>query len=61
MSKVAGVFQSSIRRYNNLSTANYAANNRDRGSMILLGDDELFWLVSLGDGERLLRAGYELA
>lgn len=28
---------------------------------IILGDDELFWVVTPADFERLIRAGYEAA
>lgn len=28
---------------------------------VILGDDQLFWVVTPADAERLLRAGYELA
>lgn len=28
---------------------------------VILGDDEKYWVVTLADGARLLRAGYEAA
>jgi hypothetical protein len=28
---------------------------------VILGDDDLFWVVTPADAERLLRAGYEIA
>jgi hypothetical protein len=28
---------------------------------VLLGDDDMFWVVTPAEAERLLRAGYELA
>ena len=28
---------------------------------VILGDDDMFWVVTPADAERLLRAGYELA
>lgn len=35
---------------------------RDRAlkaMMIILGDDMKYWVVSMAEGERLIRAGYE--
>ena len=29
--------------------------------VIVLGDDQLFWVVSLALGEELVKSGYELA
>ena len=37
------------------------ANHAEKAMMVLLGDDERYWVVRMADAERLLRAGYEAA
>jgi hypothetical protein len=32
-----------------------------KAMMVILGDDERYWVVTMADAERLLRAGYEVA
>jgi hypothetical protein len=48
-------------KFNSLAAATSFANRTIKPHAIILGDDELFWVVSLSTMERLLRQGYELA
>jgi hypothetical protein len=48
-------------KFNSLAAAQSFANRTVKASAVILGDDCLFWVVSLAEMERLLRQGYELA
>ena len=37
------------------------ADHAVKPMMVLLGDDERYWVVRMADAERLLRAGFEAA
>ncbi len=53
------ILKETIFKFNNLSTAinfTYRA-----AKMIILGDDELFWVMTPAAAERLVRQGYEYA
>lgn len=44
--------------------ASLAWSFADRGlkpQLVILGDDERYWVVSMAEGESLLRAGHEAA
>lgn len=47
-------------RFSSRTTA-FDFANRGAPSMVILGDDGRFWVVTPAQGEKLLRAGYELA
>lgn len=32
-----------------------------KAQMVILGDDDKFWVVSMAQGEKLIRAGYQVA
>jgi len=38
---------------------NLAFKTTSRSLRIFMGDDELFWVVTMADGERLLKGGLE--
>jgi hypothetical protein len=50
-----------IDKFNNLDRAESWANHATKMQMIILGDDNKYWVVCMRDGERLLKAGYEVA
>ena len=35
--------------------------DRSFGRMVLLGDDGMFWVVTMAVADKLLRAGYEMS
>lgn len=35
------------------------ADRAAKAMMIILGDDQKFWVVTMAEGERLIRSGYE--
>lgn len=47
--------------FNQLGTARNFAARCHKPHMIILGDNELFWVVTLAEAARLLRKGYEMA
>jgi hypothetical protein len=51
----------SIYRFTTLAQAQRFADNCTKAHAVMLGDDERFWVVSLGDAARLERQGYEWA
>ncbi len=59
--KTAGIYNSRISRYSSLAIAKQAKYHSEKSSMIILGDDEKFWVVCMADAQRLVNAGYELA
>ena len=50
-----------IFKFNTLGTAINFTYRAAKMKMIILGDDELFWVVTPAAGERLVRQGYEYA
>lgn len=48
-------------RFKNLGLAKSFSQSTLKPSMIFMGDDEYFWVVTLADAGRLLKAGYEEA
>jgi hypothetical protein len=48
-------------KFNHLANARNFAERAKKPMVIILGDDQLFWVVSPALGEELLRSGYELA
>ena len=50
-----------IFKFNTLAAAKRFSQSTIKASVIMLGDDELFWVVSLATMVRLMRGGYELA
>lgn len=51
----------SMFKFNTLGYARSFANRAHKPMAVLLGDDGLFWVVTLGKAAALLRQGYELA
>lgn len=51
-----GIFKSG-----KLANARSFADRARKPMVIVLGDDQLFWVVSLALGEELVKSGYELA
>jgi hypothetical protein len=47
--------------FNTLAMATRFTERAIKPMDIILGDNGLFWVVTLADGERLVRAGYERA
>jgi len=48
-------------KFNSYAAAHSFSDGTIKASAVLLGDDGLFWVVSLAQMARLTRAGYELA
>jgi len=47
-------------KFNDLNLARGFKNRTTKASAIIMGDDQKYWVVSLREIERLLKAGYEL-
>lgn len=47
--------------FRNLAPAKRWAHGCTESRMIILGDDEAIWVVRPVDGNRLIKAGYEMA
>jgi len=39
----------------------YSDHHSVKATLVILGDDDRFWVVSMAVGERLIRAGYVVA
>jgi hypothetical protein len=50
-----------IFKFGKLANARSFADRARKPVVIVLGDDQLFWVVSLALGEELVKSGYELA
>jgi hypothetical protein len=50
-----------MNKFASLSNARTFSTRTIKASAIIMGDDGLFWVVTLAQMERLLKAGYELA
>jgi len=50
-----------IAKFNTLGYAESFSGRMIKASAIILGCDGLFWVVTLAEMERMLRASYELA
>ena len=48
-------------KFRNIETAMRASEKTIKPSVVILGDDNLYWLVSLAQGQRLVNLGYEIA
>ena len=48
-------------KFNSLANARSYSNRTTKVSMIVLGDDCKFWVVTMAVASKLLAAGYELA
>jgi hypothetical protein len=46
-------------KFNTLRYAESFAARCHKAHMIIMGDDMRFWVVTLAQGEKLIRAGYE--
>ena len=53
------LIRSTVFRFSTLASAtSFVANGR--GMAVVMGDDARFWVVTVADAQRLVRAGYEL-
>jgi hypothetical protein len=52
---------SGIFKFRYLANARSFADGARKPMLVILGDDQLFWVVSLGLVEQLVKSGYELA
>lgn len=50
-----------IAKFNTLRIARQYSNTTVKASVVILGDDNLFWVCTLGYGQRLVAQGYEVA
>jgi len=48
-----------VDRYTTIESARSAAAHRSKAAVILHGDDGLYWVATMAEGDRLERAGYE--
>lgn len=48
-------------KFRNINTAFAASNRTIKASVVIMGDDNRFWVVTMKVGFRLLAAGFELA
>lgn len=55
------ICKSTVLPFNSLAIAKSFVNRASKMMMIVLGDDDRYWVVTPADGERLIRAGYEYA
>jgi hypothetical protein len=46
-------------KFSNESAARRFSDNAIKAMMIIMGDDMKYWVVTMAEGERLIRAGYE--
>lgn len=53
--------KSTVHPFNSLANAKFFTNRAAKMMMIVLGDDDRYWVVTPADGERLILAGYEYA
>lgn len=53
--------ENSMSKFRCYANAKSFSERTIKASAIILGDDGLYWVVTLAEMERLLRAGYELA
>jgi hypothetical protein len=57
--KIKTVGQMHIERFIRMDLAVSFAARAVKGMMVIMGDDARYWVVSMADGERLIRMGYE--
>jgi hypothetical protein len=50
-----------IFKFGKLANARSFADRARKPMVIILGDDQVFWVVSFSLGEELVKSGYELA
>lgn len=50
-----------LAKFNTYAIAKSYSDRTIKASVIILGDDGLYWVVTLGEGQRLVHAGYDLA
>lgn len=50
-----------IYRFRQSEPAFSFADRATKSMLVVLGDDERYWVVTMADAERLIRAGYEAA
>jgi len=50
-----------IYRFRQSELAFSFADRATKSMLVVLGDDERYWVVTMADAERLIRAGYEAA
>ena len=48
-------------KFSSLANARSYSSRTVKASMVILGDDMLFWVVSMGVAAKLVAAGYEVA
>lgn len=46
-------------KFSSEAAARRFRDNAIKAMLIILGDDMRYWVVTMADGERLIRAGYE--
>jgi hypothetical protein len=51
---------SRIFKFGHLANARSFSDRARKPMLVILGDDELFWVVSLALGDELVKAGYEI-
>ncbi len=51
----------SLAKFTSLSLAGAYANRCVKAHVVILGDDRRFWVVTMAEAARLLKAGYEVA
>ncbi|MFZ5856765.1 MAG: hypothetical protein ACOYZ6_08040 [Chloroflexota bacterium] len=49
-----------IAKFNSYQSAESFSNRTIKANAIILGDDDLYWVVNLATMEKLLKSGYEL-
>ena len=48
-----------MNKFNTLANARSFSNRCNKPQTIILGCDSLFWVVSMAEGAKLIRKGYE--
>ena len=59
--KTAGVWNSRISKFSVYALARAATFQRVKSSVVILGDDNKFWVVCFADARKLFKAGYQQA
>lgn len=48
-------------RFKSVQAAYRWADNAVKAEMVIMGDDNRFWVVTMATAEKLIRAGFEIA
>lgn len=58
---MVSAMNSTCAKFSSLANAKNYASRTIKVSVVILGDDELFWVVNMAVASKLIAAGYEIA